>query len=99
MVKSVGVEINNLTEADRLIIISIMRTMQIDPDYRRNPKTAAFCFLCQKDLKNGEKAGMINVINDGSHIVHPADAHLLTIKNSIGAFPVGAGCARKLGKE
>lgn len=73
---------------------------EIDPDWRRDPKTKIFCFRCQKDLKTGQKRREIRVIMDWSLIVHPEDIEKYTSDSQdCGWYPVGMDCARKIGLE
>ena len=68
-----------------------MRTKQINPDFRKTPKTETYCAICQKDLK--VVAGRIFIINEGFTVVHPSDAVGIQSSN------VGPECAKKIGKK
>lgn len=76
-----------------------MRTKYTDPDFRRNPKTALFCYQCQKDLKPESEYRLVYVV-DGMSALHPDDiaAHVKG-KNDLGLLPIGPDCARRLGLE
>ena len=70
-----------------------MRTQDISPDYRKVAKVAP-CYICGKRTRSGL---LIWVIGEGFQVLHPADAKLFDgAKNG---YPIGADCAKKLGKE
>lgn len=75
------------------------RTKFIDPDFRRDPKTSVFCCRCQKDIK-GAPEFYVHLI-DGCAVLHPDDEHLLPsgYPQDYGIQPVGADCAKFIGKE
>jgi hypothetical protein len=69
-----------------------MRTIFLDYDARREPKTDRYCIKCQKDISPGAPARVVRLVD--VMVVHPDDAgaegedHL-----------VGIDCAKKLGLE
>jgi hypothetical protein len=66
------------------------RTIYIDPDCRRSPKTDRFCAVCQRDLK---AEGMVAWLNECCHhVVHPMDVQGHEVVGLI-----GPECAAKLG--
>jgi len=76
-----------------------MRTKYTDPDFRRTPRTALFCYQCQKDLKPDSPYRMVYIV-DGMHALHPDDvAGYAKGKNDIGWIQIGSDCARRLGLE
>jgi len=72
----------------------IMRTVFLDYDARRVPKTERFCMRCQKDIQPGQAARLIRVleINGAPMVLHPEDAGEKGID-----WIVDEDCARKIG--
>jgi hypothetical protein len=75
------------------------RTIFIDPDYRRSPKTSVFCCVCQKDIKGAPK--FYARVVDGCNFVHPEDEALVPAgyAEDYGTLPVGSDCAKRIGLE
>jgi hypothetical protein len=78
------------------------RFTSLDPDFRRNPKTAVYCALCQKDIK-GEPRFYAHMVNGCFAAVHPDDReianHEIPEHENFGILPVGPDCAKIIGKE
>jgi hypothetical protein len=69
-----------------------MRTIFLDYDARREPKTARFCVKCQKDISPDMSARVVRVLDE--MVLHPEDA------GSAGQdFLIGPDCAKALGLE
>lgn len=72
------------------------RTLFIDPDFRRTPKTKVFCCVCQRDLRPKAARRFVFLQSDGWHTIeHPQDQH----SENVVRHAVGLDCARKLGLE
>lgn len=83
------------------------RTKWMDPDFRREPKTARYCVLCQRDLKEGQPHRSVKWELDVYAAILPEDyavaeseirarrSHREPIESGL----VGMDCARKLGIE
>lgn len=77
-----------------------MRTKFLDYDSRPRPKTDCFCVRCHRDIKPGEHRRFVHLIAGGATILHPADeSSYIPDNGDCGSFPVGMGCARKIGLE
>lgn len=76
------------------------RTVFLDPDYRRDPKTPVFCCVCQKDI-GGTPGFTARLVDGGVSAVHPDDEHLVPdgLADDYGTHPVGSDCARRIGRE
>lgn len=73
---------------------------EVDPDFRRQPKTQRFCWRCQKDLKSDQKTRWIHLVDGGGAILHPEDEHLYNDPaGDLYWFEVGLDCAKKIGLE
>lgn len=70
------------------------RTVELDYDARREPKTKRFCIKCQKDIGPYQPARIIRTVPGEPLMVHPDDA-LPTDETWL----VGLDCARKIGME
>jgi hypothetical protein len=70
------------------------RTMFLDPDFRREPKTERYCCRCQKDL--GAAAVRVYLRGDGATVVHPSDVEDYREAGDIGWWWIGLDCARAL---
>lgn len=78
----------------------LLSVSDMDPDYRREPKTEFFCALCQRDIKNKNTACGIHVVEGGNSICHPGDSHLYEgDSGDCGIYYVGPECAKKVNKE
>lgn len=85
------------------------RTADLDPDYRRDPKTDSWCFRCQKDLKPDQPRRWIAYELDTFDVIHPDDFEVARadISERRAAYhgdavivgPVGQECVRKIGRE
>jgi len=70
----------------------------LDYDARREPKTNHSCVMCQKDIKPGSPFRMVYIVGvSGTQVLHPDD--VASYKGETQRFPLGMGCARKLGLE
>lgn len=75
-----------------------MRTVFTDPDHRRSPKTAFHCWVCYKDIKNGESVRYFFARQDCYHVaIHPEDIHMAD--GQVDKLEIGESCARKIGLE
>lgn len=75
------------------------RVKYTDPDFRRRPKTALFCYQCQKDLDPASAHRLVYVV-DGMNALHPGDAAgRVKGPNDLGWLPIGSDCAKRLGLE
>ena len=76
------------------------RTVFLEPDFRREPKTDCFCCVCQKDIK-GEPRFFARIVHAGASAVHPDDWILVPEghPDDYGVHPVGNDCARRVGRE
>lgn len=65
----------------------------LDPDFRRDPKTGAFCYVCQRDIPQPRFKVWVDL--DCMAAVHPEDAkeplHALLL--------IGPECAKKVPAE
>lgn len=87
------------------------RSKWMDPDFRRDPKTACFCHVCQRDLKAGQAHRRILYELDRFEAVHADDwdAARVDIEARRPSPPaplsrvveglVGMECAKRLGLE
>lgn len=66
---------------------------QLDPDFRRQPKTDHFCCICQRDIK-GAAAGSLHFVCGGMQEI--TDSQDFNAAGDMGCFPVGPECARKV---
>lgn len=78
-----------------------IRTKWLDPDFRRRPKTARFCEMCQRDLKPGQPHRIVRCELDKYEAIHPEDWEPASVEISrpIVEFMIGMDCARRLGME
>lgn len=78
------------------------RSKYTDPDYRRDPKTKVFCFICQRDIA-GVKFYGHSVYNGQPEVVHPEDSAIadreVPIVDNYGMLPAGSECVKRIGKE
>lgn len=78
------------------------RSKWVDPDFRRDPKTDLYCFVCQKDLKKGFRY-LGHAIMGATEVVHPDDRQIadreLPSEDNLGLLPVGSDCAKRVGLE
>ena len=76
------------------------RSLWLDPDFTRNPKTSLFCCVCQRDIK-GDARFFARVVDGGFFAVHPEDEGLVPddYPEDFGTLPVGPECARRIGRE
>lgn len=90
--------------------VCMLRTqnyLDSNPDFRRKPKTDVYCWRCQKDLAPNQPKRWVVFTADGSAIIHPDDLPDAStaygdewhVNNTMGAFPVGMDCAKKIGME
>lgn len=83
------------------------RFADLDPDYRKVPKTDVWCHRCQKDMKPNQPRRWIAYEIDTFDVIHPEDfqAAKLDITERRAAYKgnpiivgiVGNDCARKIG--
>lgn len=69
-----------------------MRTISLDPDFRKTPKTDNYCAICQKDIK---VARLAVYLLDSFNAVHPEDAE----GKGFELAEIGPECARQVPKE
>ena len=78
------------------------RYRQLDPDFRRDPRTEVFCALCQKDIA-GEPKFFAHFISGVAAAVHPEDREIadrvLGEDDNLGLLAVGPECARIIGRD
>lgn len=78
------------------------RSRQLDPDFRRDPKTDCFCALCQKDIK-GDPDYYAHFAYGCVEAIHPDDRDIanaiIPAGDNYGILPVGTDCARKIGLD
>ena len=84
-----------------------MRTKWMDPDFRREPKTARYCVICQRDLAPERECREVRFEVDVMEAIHPEDWKAAeveinarrTCSNPFQRGLVGMDCARRLGLE
>lgn len=78
------------------------RYKSLDPDFRRDPKTACYCALCQKDIK-GEPKFYAHMIEGCTAAVHPDDREIANREvaehENFGLLAVGPDCAKIIGMD
>lgn len=78
------------------------RSKWVDPDFRRDPKTDLYCFVCQRDIKKGFRY-LGHAIMGATEVVHPDDRQIadreLPSEDNLGLLPVGSDCAKRVGLE
>lgn len=78
------------------------RYRPLEPDSRRDPRTAIYCALCQKDIK-GEPRFFAHMVHGCFAAVHKEDRLLadevLEDNENYGILPIGSECAKKIGAE
>lgn len=83
--------------------MSNYRTVELDYDARRQPKTDRSCVRCQKDIKPSSPTRSVHVVEGGIAILHPADEDKYAASGphsgDCGSFEVGIDCARIIGME
>ena len=83
------------------------RTADLDPDYRRDPKTNDYCGRCQRDLKPGQARRWIAYELDTHRVIHPEDfgaatADIMSRRTCLEPVvidQIGSDCALKVGLE
>lgn len=79
------------------------RSKFVDPDFRRQPKTGLFCFVCQKDIAPESLRYMGHAAFGCVEVVHPEDGAIadreLAADDNMGLLPAGRDCARRIGLE
>lgn len=76
--------------------VAQVRTIYLDPDFRRTPKTARFCAVCQRDLGEKQLARVVVTIHGGTEAVHPEN--ILQATQGRWQF-IGTDCAERIGLE
>ena len=71
-----------------------MRTLFLDYDARRSPKTDRYCALCQRDIKVAQAARVVLLRVDDMHVLHPEDT---TGEGTVALL--GMDCAQRIGLE
>lgn len=61
--------------------------VELDPDFRKDPKTDRYCVRCQKDIKPGAVAIRVNVDWDTWQVW----------RDAAGEHMMGIDCAKKIG--
>lgn len=74
------------------------RTVFLDNDTRRQPKTKRFCVRCQKDLKPGSNVRSVHLVDNGPFALHPEDEGKPVAKDG-GWWLLGPECVSKIGIE
>lgn len=69
-----------------------MRSVFLDYDARREPKTARYCIRCQRDIGTDQPARIIRVLD--AQVLHPDDAGTAGCD-----FLIGLDCAQQIGME
>lgn len=69
-----------------------MRSVFLDYDARRTTKTKRYCVRCQRDLKPGQPARVVRVLE--AMVLHPEDAG-----TSGEEYLIGMDCAKIIGME
>jgi hypothetical protein len=84
---------------------AIVGLYDLDPDFRKDPKTQHFCCLCQRDIKTPiSDTGYVHMIEGGMAFLAIADeARYNALPDRVRAgdmysFPVGPDCAKKFPK-
>ena len=91
--------------AEALGVNSALRLQYIgdcDPDFRRDPKTNAYCVRCQKDLKPGTPRRYVHLIGagGGGWFLHPDDESKYVPDDGDGGFiAIGMDCVKRVGIE
>lgn len=88
------------------IMDSFTKDLYISPMYDRNKEKYGDnenqCHCCKKPIKDIENSYWIHM-NEGGLVLHnsinEANCFELTNNNSMGCFPIGNECAKKIGKE
>jgi hypothetical protein len=79
---------------------TVVHIGDLDPDYRRQPKTSHFCCLCQRDIKTPPaETAYLHYVDGGNAILAVEDEARFSELQDAGdmySFPVGSECARKL---
>lgn len=72
-----------------------MRKIFLDYDARREPKTTRYCIKCQRDIKLGQPARVVQVAPGfPPYVLHPEDAGSAGERHL-----VGMDCAKRIGLE
>lgn len=78
------------------------RYRPLEPDFRRDPKTAIDCALCQKDIK-GEPRFFAHMVHGCFGAVHKDDRaiadEVLQENENYGILTIGSECAKKIGAD
>lgn len=80
------------------------RAVDIDGDFRRDPKTHRYCCRCQKDLKPGQKRRLVHLVITCAAL-HPDDEAAYAAASpaergtDYGWFLIGADCAKIIGLD
>lgn len=69
-----------------------MRSVFLDYDARREPKTTRYCVRCQRDIRPDQTARVVRVKD--AMVLHPDDAGAHGNE-----FLIGLDCAKALGLE
>ena len=73
------------------------RVKQIDPDFRKTPRTDGnYCARCMKDINTGDNENEIYVSEDGFFMIHPLDRKQAG-KHYVGML--GATCLKIVERE
>ena len=89
---------------DMISMSEPIRTRWMDPDFRRDPKTAQHCVICQRDLKPGQNHREVRWEQDRWEAIHPEDWDRAaqaphSRDHAIESGLIGLDCARRLGLE
>lgn len=77
-----------------------LRIIELDGDFRRNPKTSHYCCKCQKDIDPSKPYRMVHLVDGGAWVLHPEEeARYVPNGGDVGGHPIGPDCSKRLGIE
>lgn len=75
----------------------LISIFDLDPDFRKEPKTEHYCALCQRDIKTSEKVNQVRLVFDEANsLCVAANDDATTYEGDIGLKPVGSECTKKV---
>lgn len=76
------------------------RLAQLDPDFRRDPKTEHYCARCQKDFRPGQAVRWVYIEGtDFAAVIHPDDVGQARPIAAEAWHRIGLDCAKIIGLE
>ena len=76
------------------------RTIYLNPNYIKEPKTNSYCVRCQKDIKETSRFRMVHLVDGGLQVLHSADeSNYVSDQGDLYFHKVGIECAKILGLE